>query len=1249
MRLASYLIKTILSLIILVMVQGVHTTNAQSNFCPPNLDFEQGNLSNWHFYTGNCCPINANTSTVALANRHVLTSGSGIDYYGKFPVVAPGGGSYSLKLGNVNVGSQAERARYYIRVPNNQSDYIFIYKYAVVFQDPGHITSAQPRFEVNAYDSATQAPVPCNQFTYISSSNLPGFFQSPVNTGVYYKPWTTATIDLTGYAGKTIALDFSSGDCGFGAHFGYGYVDMNCGLFQIKGVSCNGDTTLTLNAPPGFQHYKWMDTTLTQTIGNTQTVVIPKFNAHSKYAIIVTPYTGFGCPDTFFTTYVEDTVSVTALVSSDTTICNKRFASLAASGVGANQPFSFNWYPNTGLSCSTCVSPFAAPQDTTTYNVIVKDLYGCKDTASVTVNVLPGAYAGKDTTACPGDSITLHGSGDAVSHLWFPSNNMSGAGTLTPRVKVVGNFTYYLAMTTAAGCVDTDAVTITANPPAIANAGANQSACAGDSVTLSGTISQNSSFVWTPAAGLSSDTILNPRAIANTGTPYYLAVTNNYGCHATDSVYVYTYTDPAASVGNDTSVCINTYFRISVQSAASISSYRWSPQNKVSNHTIQNPFVFADSERIYKVVITSTDGCVDSDEVKVSIYPKPVAGAGPDVGACMGQPASLQGSGAGTGGFYFWYPSTNLSNPAIPNPVATVTANRTYALVVSTIYSCKDTDNVNVILHPDPVADAGPDTSVCTFAEIQLRGKSGTLYRWQPLAGLNNPYIDTPKAFVTAPVSYQLKVYNQFGCSSIDSIHITLSPSPLADAGPDTALCTGKWFKLRGSGGAYFNWSPTALVSSPYIPDPLVHADSARSYTLIVTNIQGCSDTDEVQIDVNLLPVADAGPDTVLCIGDLLALQGSGGGQYLWSPAAGLSSATIADPELTVNGNATYILQVTNQYNCIGTDTVSISTHPQPKVDAGIDTIVCPGAEIMLNGKGGGTYAWYPPHGLSDTSVRDPLAVIDSVIRYKLVVTNLFGCTDSAFIVIDTIPLKFSVEQPGYICSGTEVNLNASGGDSYNWWPADLLDNNSNADPIATPIVNTVFGVEIREAKCGRVDTLYVNTDVRPLPDLKIDVIDIDCAREFGELSASGALEYSWTPVDGLDDPGGAYTIARPEVTTRYILTGTDALGCKDTASVVMDVLKGDGRLYLPDAFTPNGDGVNDCYRLHIPGDVTEFEFSIYNRYGERVFYTTDRNHCWDGTYKGVPAELSTYFYYYKATSSVCGRIFRKGDMHLIR
>ncbi|MCB0696231.1 MAG: gliding motility-associated C-terminal domain-containing protein [Chitinophagaceae bacterium] len=1222
---------------------------AQTVYCPPNLDFELGNLSNWQFFVGNCCPISANTATAPLNNRHVLTSGTNTDPYGGFPIVSPGGGSYSLKLGNTNVNSQSEKARYYIHVPNTSGDYIFLYRYAVVFENPGHQPSQQPRFEVNAYDSATGAPVPCNQFTYISSASLPGFQLSNVGRNVYFKPWTTATINLTGYAGKTVALDFASGDCALGAHFGYGYVDMDCGLFQVRGVYCNGDTSLTLNAPPGFQYYQWMDSTFTQTIGTTQSVVISKNGAHPKYAIIVTPYSGFGCPDTFFTTYVEDTAQVTATAVSDTTICKNKFAILSATGSSTNPPVTFSWYPTTGLTCTTCNNPFASPPDTTIYHVIVTDAYGCKDTADVDVNVLPGAVAGADTAGCPGDSLQLSGKATGVSYQWYPTTDMTGANTLTPKVKLTVNRTYYLVMINSAGCRDTDAINVQVLPGVTANAGANQSACPGDSVTLNGSVSSGATYVWTPGTGLSSTTILNPRAITNSGSPYVLTASNSYGCKEEDSVYAYEFTDPDISAGNDTNVCPFTYVRLGVSSHASVASYLWSPAYKLPSRTIQNPYVWADTEVVYKVIVQSTDGCLDSDEIKVSVYPKPIADAGPDTGACMGQTVQLYGNGAGAGGFYFWYPQTGLSNPAIQNPVATVTTNKTYALVVSNTYSCKDTDDVALAVYPDPVADAGPDTSICMWQEIQLKGKGGTLYRWQPATGLDNPYTDTPKVFVTGPVAYQLKVYNQYGCSSTDSIYLSLNPDPVANAGPDTAVCTGTWMNLNGSGGGIYHWFPDSTVSNPYAPNPVVYAGTNSVYSLAVFNSLGCSDTDQVMVNIKPLPVADAGPDTIACPGTEVKLKGKGGGTYVWSPAAGLSDPSVANPVLSLNGRSVLVLKVISNDNCSDLDTVVVDTYPAPDAFAGNDTTVCPGATITLHGSGGKDYAWFPAYKLSSRTASEPSATIDFNIRYELVIVDSFGCKDTAYVAIDTIPVQFSVDQPESVCTGQEVTLNAHGGDKYTWWPQELLDNSHVADPVARPLVNTVFGVRIEELLCGRFDTMFVNTVIKRLPSLVAEAVDMDCARDYGELMASGASVYKWSPPDGLDDPASAHTKARPDKTTEYILTGTDSAGCTDTTSVILEVLQGDGRLYIPDAFTPNGDGINDCYRVHVPGDVTEFEFSIYNRWGERVFHATEREHCWDGNYKGIPAELSTYFYYYKARSSVCGYVFRKGDMHLIR
>ena len=331
---------------------------SQSFNCPPNIDFEQGNLNNWQFFIGNCCPTNTSTATPAVVNRHVLVTGTGTDFYGGFPVVAPNGGNYSFKLGNRQVGARAERARYYVQVPSGSNNiYTLMYNYAVVLQDPQHPPEQQPSFEVSVYDSATGIAIPCNQFKYVASSNLPGFKLSTQGGNVYYKDWSTASIELSGLNGKTIAIDFTTTDCGAGAHFGYAYIDLSCGFFKTHTLYCKNVATVTLTAPPGFQNYQWYDSTTGTNVGNGEIITIPTPPAATTFGVILTPYIGFGCPDTLFKRFrFENMVTNT---TNDTVVCRDDSLQMFASINSTDTPIQYVWTPSTFLSCINCANPIA--------------------------------------------------------------------------------------------------------------------------------------------------------------------------------------------------------------------------------------------------------------------------------------------------------------------------------------------------------------------------------------------------------------------------------------------------------------------------------------------------------------------------------------------------------------------------------------------------------------------------------------------------------------------------------------------------------------------------------------------------------------------------------------------------------------------------------------------------------------------------------------------------------------------------
>ncbi len=246
--------------------------NAVTSICPDNIDFENGNFSNWKCFTGDVDSIGAtNSITVVpsppIPNRHTIINRSmpsGIDPFGLFPTNPPDGSDHAVKLGNTMIGAEAERIQYTIRVPLNDSNFSIKYDYAVVFEDPGHTAWTQPRFIARLFDSAANAYIECASFEYISTSSLPGFAVSGVDTTVIYKPWSTVFISLRNYPGRTLFLEFTTADCVRRGHWGYAYVDVEstCGHSVDLQYDCN-TSIATLTAPPGFQTYNWWNVDFT--------------------------------------------------------------------------------------------------------------------------------------------------------------------------------------------------------------------------------------------------------------------------------------------------------------------------------------------------------------------------------------------------------------------------------------------------------------------------------------------------------------------------------------------------------------------------------------------------------------------------------------------------------------------------------------------------------------------------------------------------------------------------------------------------------------------------------------------------------------------------------------------------------------------------------------------------------------------------------------------------------------------------
>ncbi len=286
---------------------------------PDNIGFEKGNFDGWETSIGK--RIRGGTDIMdppssPVNDRHVIIdatySKNEVDPFGGFPVVCPNGSKYSIRLGNKEPSGKMQRVSYTFTVPTNITTYSIIFNYAVVIEDPNHAANEQPLFSAKVYNVSDDSYVSCPSLDFSPQSGIPGFDKSDITrppgmngqiAPVYYKDWSTAMIDLTNYAGKTIRLEFTAEDCKPSGHFGYAYLDIDevLSLRPITGnVFCSNQTVTTLVGPSGFADYMWYKNNDTTKPGiQGQSITVPAIDG-DKYSLHIIPYLDLGCEDDLY-------------------------------------------------------------------------------------------------------------------------------------------------------------------------------------------------------------------------------------------------------------------------------------------------------------------------------------------------------------------------------------------------------------------------------------------------------------------------------------------------------------------------------------------------------------------------------------------------------------------------------------------------------------------------------------------------------------------------------------------------------------------------------------------------------------------------------------------------------------------------------------------------------------------------------------------------------------------------------------
>src|ERR1035437_7418148 len=614
-------------------------------------------------------------------------------------------------------------------------------------------------------------------------------------------------------------------------------------------------------------------------------------------------------------------------------------------------------------------------------------------------------------------------------------------------------------------------------------------------------------------------------------------------------------------------------------------TYSWSPGGLTTTSITVN----TTTTTTYTVAAT-TNSITATATATVTVLASPLANAGPNVSICSAGNTTLNGTGNGT---YSWNPSTGLSCTTCANPIASPTINTTYTLTVTN--SCGiATSTVSVTLTTMPTANAGSPAFICSGNNTTLNGSGSGTFLWSPSTGLSCTTCANPVANPTATTTYTLAVTGSCGTNTA-TVSVTVNPLPVvtANANP-TAVCAGSSLILTGGGAATYVWTGGVTNGIGFVPT------STNTYTVTGTNASNCSKTATITVVVNPLPSvkANASASTV-CIGSSVTLTGGGAATYAWT--GGVTNGIGFVPGVT----STYTVTGTNASNCSSTATVTVVVKPIPVAVAASNSPVCIGSPINLTAQtvAGGTYSWTGPNGFVSASQNPTLATATTADAgtYSLTVSNN-GCT-SASSIITVVINNCSV--------ATDLSV---------------IKTANNIHPLI-----------------GHTEVVFTITATNNGPNNATGVIVTDILQSgytyVSSTTTAGTYNSStgvWT-IGNLNNGASAILTVTVKVIAggNYVNTAIISGNELDLNSIndvsVIETFPTD--FFIPEGFSPNGDGINDVFVIRGIFYFPDNTFEIFNRWGNKVFDATPYTNAWDGKSTmgvrvgGDELPVGTYFY----------------------
>jgi len=765
-------------------------------------------------------------------------------------------------------------------------------------------------------------------------------------------------------------------------------VNDNCGIAAIIN-SFNNTAFLNDTFPVDTNLITW---TVTDFSGNTNSCSFNVIVLDTELPTIV-------CPADTAVGFCLDTLIYSLPVFADN--CPGSFLALD-SGIGSNNHFPIGF-------------------NTEYYSVI--DAYGNAASCSFTVFVdtIPYLQLGPDTSICDYDEIVLSagipfnaGADSAFTYLWQDS---SLAASFT--ANAFG--TYYVTKTDSFGCVASDSIALGVfTSPTLPFFG-DTSICIGDSITLRAGPDGNFTYLWSDSSSSVSFSTL-----PDSSGHFSVLKTDTNNCFNRDSVFVTVNPLPTPFLGNDTAICEGLVINFSVPQ--NFEGYLWSDSS--------NSFSIAtDTAGSYSVTVTDINQCVNSDTILLDIYPAPtinfaishdslpIVNTDDSSRVCNG--VVVQISVVDSFPIYFWSDGTSGRN-------ISVNTSNNYNVLVFDSNNCNNNATYKVVVDTLPFVNLGADTAICLLDTISFDAGPNLLsYAWN--VGPTSQAINVDSASL-----YVVVVTDSNNCINTDSIVLSIDTLPNVSLGGDTTICLRDQIAISpGTNYVSYQWSFFA-------PDThTVNISTANSYWVNVTDANGCNaNSDTLVLTNDTLPNIQLVPDQGICIGDSVFIDAGGGlASYTWNNA-------ITTQSQTVNSTGTYIVNVVDSNQCIGTDTFNLVVYNLPVVNLGSNKRYCDGVgfNLQLTANQGPPYQSYlwstAQTGQGITICNQPGGCVNVITQFPDTIwvrtTNINGCINTDTITIDigaNPPVTINVSDTSYCSDETKsIVLDAGPGfATYNW------------------------------------------------------------------------------------------------------------------------------------------------------------------------------------------------------------------------